>query len=48
MYLEEYTAEELERLRVKLILAIYFEFCFKQKNQAMWEAGFEVYNKIGG
>lgn len=41
------TKAELDELWKKLILMIYFEFCHNQRDQRMWEAGFETYNKIG-
>lgn len=42
------TKAELDALWKKLILLVYYEFCYKQKNQEMWEAGLNVMNRIGG
>lgn len=44
--MRERTKQELDDFRKELILKIYYEFCYKQRDQAMWEAGFEVMNKL--
>lgn len=43
----EWTKKEVDELHKKLILAVYYEFCYKQRNEAFWQAGFEMYNKLG-
>jgi len=44
--MRERTKKELDDLRKKIILMIYYQFCYKQRSQEMWDAGFEVMNKL--
>lgn len=43
----KYTREWVDKLHSRLLLDIYHEFCFKQRSQAMWDAGFETMEKLG-
>lgn len=40
--MRERTKKELDDFRKELILKIYYEFVYRQRNQAMWEAGFNT------
>lgn len=42
----KYTEAEVEKLRSELILAIYYEFVYKQRDFDRWLAGFETIQKI--
>jgi hypothetical protein len=43
----EYTKKQLDEFRGRLVLKIYREFVYNQREQAMWDAGFETIDKIG-
>jgi hypothetical protein len=43
----EYDVEQLEELCKKLILQVYYEFVYKQRDQKIWEVGMETIQKIG-
>lgn len=43
----KYTKAEVAAFQRRLMLAIYYEFCHKAREQAPYEAGWETINKIG-
>ena len=47
MYMLTWTKQEVDQFLKELILDLYYEFCYKQRNQAMWDAGFAVMQQIG-
>ena len=46
MYLSHPTEEELQKFWSNLLLRIYYEFVYKQRDQKMWEAGFAVIQQL--
>jgi len=38
--------KDIDKVIAEILLKIYFEFCYRQKNQSMWEAGWETIQKI--
>lgn len=46
VYLSHPTEEELQKFWSNLLLRIYYEFVYKQRDQKMWEAGFAVIQQL--
>jgi len=44
--MRERTKKELDDLSKKLISAIYYEFCYRQRDQSKWEAGFNTMQQL--
>lgn len=43
----EWTKKEVDELHKKLILRLYYELVWKQRDQRTWEEGMIVINQIG-
>lgn len=41
-----YDEAELRLFWSQLILAVYYEFCYKQREYGIWQAGFEVLQQL--
>lgn len=47
LQVRDWTKAEVDKFQKELILKIYYEFVYRQRDQTTWEVGMEVLNKIG-
>lgn len=45
-YMLKWSEKEADDFCSRLTLKIYFEFCYKQRNQEIWEAGWDTITRI--